>query len=72
MKISNQGHLRKILMDQAEDIGKKNVRAYAEKCADMDPSFFRWLFNTSEWNDFHIPAEAREVYNQFLDTLPTE
>jgi len=71
MQVSNQDYRRKILVENAAQIGETNVRFYAEQNADADPGFFRWLFN-SDGGDFELPADATEAYNEFLQTLPTE
>ena len=45
-----------------------NLREYVEAKADSDPSFFRWLFNNDNLDDFaDLTDEQKEEYDDFLD-----
>jgi len=73
MRISNPDYRRQVLIENAAQINETNVRAYAERCAEADPGFFRFLFEGSgEWSDFELPTEAADAYQEFLQTLPTK
>lgn len=54
-----------VLKESAED---QNLREYAERCAESEPGFFRWLFN-SDWDDYVLPAEFEGEYNEFLQMI---
>ena len=45
-----------------------NLREYVEAKADSDPSFFRWLFNNDNLDDFaDLTEDQAEEYEDFLD-----
>ena len=54
-----------VLKESAED---QNLRDYVERCAESEPGFFRWLFN-SDWDDYVLPAEFEGEYNEFLQMI---
>jgi hypothetical protein len=68
--ISNPSYRRQLLIEGAAEVEETNVQAYAEQLADLDPGFFRWLFD-SEWSDFELPEGAVKAYEDFLQSLPT-
>jgi len=66
----NEEFCRQILTENAAQVNEQDVKAYAEKCAENDPGFYRWLFK-SDWEHYRLPAECEKEYNDFIDTLPT-
>lgn len=46
------------------------LREYVEAQAESDPSFFRWLFNNDDLDDFaDLTDEQKEEYQNFLNEL---
>lgn len=46
-----------------------SLKEYVIEQSENDPSFFRWLFGekASDWNDFDLPKENQENWENFLE-----
>lgn len=54
-----------------DDAEQLSIREYAEREAENDPGFYRWIFDDSEIGDFglNLTEAQRKEYAEFIENL---
>ena len=69
-----RSNARQILQENAAQVGMSdNLKGYARHEAENDPTFYRWLLEDNDIQDYGIGMshEDEEVVEAFIDHLPT-
>jgi hypothetical protein len=68
-----QSNKKQIIIENYNKVDNSSMtlKEYAEREADNDPQFFRWLFDKDfkEDFDYSLTEQEKEQYNDFLNEL---
>lgn len=72
--IPNPEYKKQVLAELAASMDEAmSLREYVEYSEENDPNFFRFMFagfgDQPDWNDWALPEEAKQAYNEFLQSI---